>query len=110
MKNEIRGKSKDAQLLLETLEATLRNDSSSAGGVIVNEDSTLEVFYYQSGLMKCLFKKFPEIMLIDATYNVNGIGMPLYCFMIEDGFGRGCVVYYATTTEEDTSHLVRHSH
>ena len=44
-------------------------------------------------------------MLIDATYNVNGIGMPLYCFMIENGFGCGRVVYYATTTEEDTSHL-----
>ena len=89
MKNEIHGKSKDAHLLLETLKATLRNDSSSAGCVIVNEDSTLEVFYYQSGLMKCLFKKFSEIMLIDAAYNINGIGMPLYCFMIEDGFGRG---------------------
>ena len=84
---------------------TLRNDSSSAGGVIVNEDNTLEVFYYQSGLIKCLFKKFPEIMLIDATYNINGIGMPLYCFMIKDGFGYGRGVYYAPTIEENTSRL-----
>ena len=44
-------------------------------------------------------------MLIDATYNINGIGMPLHCFMIEDDFGRGRVVSYAATTEEDTSHL-----
>ena len=84
---------------------TLKNDSSSGGGVIVNEDSTLEVFYCQSGLMKCLFKKSPEIMFIDATYDINGIGMPNYCFMIEDGFGRGRVVHYAVATEEDTSHL-----
>ena len=63
------------------------------------------MFYYQSGLMMYLFKKFPEIMLIDATYNVNRIGMPLYFFMIEEGFGCGRVMYYAATTEEDTSHL-----
>ena len=27
--------------------------------------------------MKQLFQKFPKILLIDATYNVNGVGMPL---------------------------------
>ena len=46
MKNETLGKSKDAQLLLEALEVTSRNDSSSAGSFIVSEDNTLEVFYY----------------------------------------------------------------
>ena len=105
MKNGTCGQFKDAQLLLEALELTLRNDSSSAGGVIVNDNNTLEVYYYQSGLMKCLFKTFPEIMLINATYNVNRIGMPLYCFMIKDNFGCRRVVNYAVTTEEDTSHL-----
>lgn len=47
--------------------------------------------------MKRLFKKFPEILLIDATYNVNGVGI-----MIEDGFGHGGIVHYAATTEEDS--------
>lgn len=41
--------------------------------------------------MKRLFKKFPEILLIDATYNVNGVGMPLDLDM--------------ATTEEDSLHL-----
>ena len=53
--------------------------------------------------MTKLFDRFPEIMFIDGTYNVNGHGMPLYCVMVEDGHGR--VVYYAATTEEDTLHL-----
>ena len=55
--------------------------------------------------MKQLFHKFPEILLVDATYNINGVGMPLYCLMVEDGFGHGRVVHYATTTEEDTEHV-----
>jgi len=39
--------------------------------------------------MSALFEKFPEILLVDGTYNVNRARMPLYCFMIEDGFGNG---------------------
>ena len=55
--------------------------------------------------MTKLFDRFPEIMFINGTYNVNGHGMPLYCVMVEDGYGHGRVVYYAATTEEDTLHL-----
>ena len=71
----------------------------------MNEEDSLEVLYYRSGLMKQLFHKFPEILLVDATYNVNGVAMPLYCLMVEDGFGNGRVVHYAATTAEDTEHL-----
>ena len=39
--------------------------------------------------MSTLFEKFPEILLVDGTYNVNRARMTLYCFMIEDGFGNG---------------------
>lgn len=63
------------------------------------------MLYYQSGHMCQLFEKFPEVLLVDATYNVNKVGMPLYCLMVEDGFGNGRVVFYAATAEEDTSHL-----
>ena len=55
--------------------------------------------------MRKLFKSFPEILLIDGTYNVNGQGMPLYCLMAEDGYGHGWVVYYAATTGEGALHL-----
>ena len=96
---------RDEQLLLEELENILKKDTSSCGGVVVNEEDTLEMLFYQSGHMKQLFQKFPEILLVDATYNVNGVGMPLYCLMIEDGFGHGRVVQYAATTEEDVEHI-----
>ena len=105
MKNKSRGGRKDEQLLLEELENSLKKDPSSCGGIVVNENDTLEVLFYQSGLMKHLFQKFPEILLVDATYNVNGVGMPLYCLMIEDGFGHGRVVQYAATAEEDVLHI-----
>ena len=105
MKSKSRDGRRDEQLLLEELENILSKDTLSCGGVVINEEDTLEVLFYQSGHMKQLFQKFPEILLVDATYNVNGVGMPLYCVMIEDGFGHGRVVQYAATTEEDVEHI-----
>ena len=55
--------------------------------------------------MRKVFEKFPEVLLVDGTYNVNSIRMPLYCFMAEDGFGKGRVIFYAAVCEEDTAHL-----
>ena len=44
--------------------------------------------------------------MADATYNVNEVGISLYCVMIEeDGFGHGQVVQYAATTEEHVEHI-----
>ena len=40
-----------------------------------------------------------------AYVTLNGVGKPLYCLMVEDGFGHSRVVHYATTSEEDTEHL-----
>ena len=52
-----------------------------------------------------IFQKFPEVLLVDGTYNVNSVGMPLYCLMAEDGFGRAKVVFYAAISQENGAHL-----
>lgn len=57
--------------------------------------------------MSELFQKFPEILLVDGTYNVNRLRMPLYCFMVEDGFVNGRNVFYAATAEEDSTYLLK---
>ena len=105
VKEKARHGLQDAQLLLDCLQEALDRDKAARGGLIVNEDHVLELFYFQSGHMRKLFGKFPEILLVDGTYNVNGQGMPLYCIMAEDGYGHGRVVFFAATTEEDASHL-----
>ena len=72
---------------------------------MVDEEHVLQLCYIQTSHMITLFEKFPEIVFIDGTYNVNCHGMPLYCIMIEDGYGHGRVVFYAATVEGDTLHL-----
>ena len=95
----------DVQLVLEHLHEALEQDPLSKGGVVINEDYTLEVLYFQTGHMRNMYEKFPEILMIDGTYNVNGKVLPLYCLMVEDGYGHGQVIFDAATTEEDILHL-----
>ena len=86
------GNRKDAQIVLDKLTVALESDSK-AGGVVVDENDTIAIMFYQSGSMREMFSRFPEIMFIDGTYNVNKLGMPLYCLMVEDGFGHGQNVF-----------------
>lgn len=55
--------------------------------------------------MRQVFEKFPEVLLADRTYNMIAIRMLLYCFIAEDGFGKGKVIFYAAVCEEDATHL-----
>ena len=102
--NEQHGR-RDAQIVLDKLSEALSHDLQASGGVVVDNEDNLSVLYYRSGLMSELFSKFPEIVLVDGTYNVNKAGMPLYSFMVEDGFGHGRVVFYAAVSEETAEQL-----
>lgn len=95
----------DAQMLLDRIEEELEKDQGAKGGVIVNENDQLSIVYYCSSHLLQLYEKFPEVIMLDGTYNVNRCGMPVYSFMIEDGYGHGRTVFYAATTEESTQHL-----
>ena len=97
----------DAQLVVDHLQEALRQDKSARSGIVVDEDHTLELLYYQTEHMRNLFKSFLEIFLIDGTYNFNGQGMPLYCLMAEDGYEYGRVVYYAAIAGEDALQIMQ---
>ena len=102
--NEQHGR-RNAQIVLDKLSEALSHDLQASGGVVVDNEDNLSVLYYRSGLMSELFSKFPEIVLVDGTYNVNKAGMPLYSFMVEDGFGHGRGVFYAAVSEETAKQL-----
>ena len=96
---------RDAQIVLDKLSEALSHDPQASGGVVVDDEDNLSILYYRSGLMSELFSKFPEVVLVDGTYNVNKAGMPLYSFMVEDGFGHGRVAFYAAVSEETAEQL-----
>ena len=81
-KLQAKGSFNEAQITVNRLEEELQRDKGSKGGVIVNEANELSILYYASSHLVCLYEKFPEVVMIDGTYNVNASRMPLYSFMI----------------------------
>ena len=61
----------------------LDKDKGANAGIIVDDEDVIAIAYYQSSAMVKILNKFPEILLVDGTYNVNRVGMPLYCLMLK---------------------------
>ena len=55
---------------------------------------------FQDSIMKSVFDSYPEVILVDATYTLNNLRMPLYLVMFIDGNGQGEVVLMFLTTIE----------
>ena len=105
VKIQAKGGRDEAQVTIDRLEEEMQRDQGSKGGIIVNENSELSIIYFASSHLLGLYEKFPKVLMIDGTYNVNKSRMPLYSFMIEDGNGHGRTVFYAATTDESAQHL-----
>ena len=61
--------------------------------VFVSDDNVFTGLFYQDKLMKFNFQSYPEVLMVDSTYKLNDLRMPLYLMMIVDGNGQSEVVY-----------------
>ena len=61
----------------------------------------LKAIYFQTSEMRSAFASYPELLLIDATYKLNDLNMPLYVLMIVDGNGESEIVCLWLTQFED---------
>ena len=50
--------------------------------------------------MKFNFQSYPEVLVVDSTYKLNDLRMPLYIMLIVDGNGQSEVVSMCLTTLE----------
>ena len=55
----------------------------------------------QKEIMQEMFSNFPELLLIDATYKLNDLRMPLYIMMVVDGNGESDIVALWIVASED---------
>ena len=56
--------------------------------------------FYQDKLMKFSFQHYPEVLMVDSTYKLNDLRMPLYILLIVDGNGQSEVVALCLTSLE----------
>jgi zinc finger SWIM domain-containing protein 3 len=55
--------------------------TGAAVEVLVDESKTLQAIYFQSKEMMETFDGYPELLMVDATYKLNDLRMPLYVLM-----------------------------
>ncbi|KAL3889975.1 hypothetical protein ACJMK2_002287 [Sinanodonta woodiana] len=50
--------------------------------------------------MRRTYEMFPEVLMVDGTYRVNKLRMPLYLLIVEDGYGQGRIVGFSLVANE----------
>ena len=53
--------------------------------ILKDSEDILQALYFQTEVWQSIYSKFPELLMIDATYKLNNLIMPLYILMVVDG-------------------------
>ena len=56
---------------------------------------------FQDCLMKSIYSSYPDVLLVDATYKLTDMRMPVYIMMAIDGNGQGEIVMICLTALEN---------
>ena len=60
--------------------------------VAKDDSDALSSVYFQTQEWKNTYAWYPELVLIDGTYKLNNLRMPLYAMMVVDGNGESEVI------------------
>ena len=75
-----------------------------------NDAKEFTGLFFQDNIMKVTYAACPELIMVDATYTLNELRIPLYLILIVDGNGKSEIVgLYLTSleTREAISEMVR---
>ena len=78
--------------------------------MFTNTEGVFSGLMFQDNLMKSIFSSYPEVLLVDATYKLTDLRMPVYLMMCIDGNGQGEIVLVfltAVETEESIAKMVQ---
>ena len=78
--------------------------------VYTNDEKEFTGLFFQYNIMKVTYAGCPELIMVDATYKLNELWMPLYLILIVDGNSQSEIVgLYLTSLErrEAISEMVR---
>ena len=64
----------------------------STVNLFIDEQRIFTGLFFQDARMKYNFECYPEVLMVDATYKLNELRMPLYLMMVKDGNGQSEIV------------------
>ncbi|XP_065335512.1 uncharacterized protein LOC135944451 [Cloeon dipterum] len=86
--------------VMEVLSEHDKADPDGFYGVMCNDTEEIIGFMIVTSSMVNNFDKFPEVLQFDSTYKKNRLDMPIVCYLVVDGHGKGRVVGYAVLRDE----------
>ena len=77
---------------LHSLLAEMQKEVGAVTELVVTTINELVAISYQDTKMRQAQARFPELLLLDATYKLNDMRMPLYVLVVVDGNGESVVI------------------
>ena len=68
------------------------NISGSTVEAYIDDHNTFSGLFFQDGIMKMVYAAYPEVLLVDATYKLNELRMPVYLLLVIDSNGQSEIV------------------
>ena len=72
---------------ISDIAAYLNQNKGSKVDVMIDSEKNFEGIFYQHQYMKKIYERYPEILLVDATYKLLGLRLPVYLLLVIDGDG-----------------------
>lgn len=85
---------------LDSVIGYLQQQQGSIAELIIDEENNFKGIFYQDEYMKNMYRKFPELILVDATYKLLDLRMPVYLVLCIDGNGLSEIVAMFILAEE----------
>ena len=82
------------------------NISGSTVEAYIDDHNTFSGLFFQDGIMKMVYAAYPEVLLVDATYKLNELRMPVYLLLVIDSNGQSEIVCVFVTHLE-TANAIR---
>ena len=73
--------------------------------VYSGERKNFKGLFFQDGQMKHVFQAYPEIIIIDATYKLLELGLPMYLLLSEDSKGQSEIIGVCLLVSEDAGSM-----
>ena len=62
--------------------------------------------FFQDGIMKMVYAAYPEVLLVDATYKLNELRMPVHLLLVIDSNGQS-EIFGVFVTHLETADAIR---
>eukprot|EP00794_Sanderia_malayensis_P013540 gene13540-14944_t len=85
---------------MEAIIPFLKEKQGSSVEVAVDEQHNFKCIFYQDRQMKSIYNLFPEFLMVDATYKLLDLKLPVYVLLIVDGNGLSEIVGIFIVAEE----------